>query len=115
MLNNGAPDNDNDACDEKEFNFLHNINKTEAKGILFDKPEGTWILYYTKDTQERIAFKTKDKVKQMEIISKPSGFTFNEDEDPVKLEELIYRLQGQGFLKQQLSHFENEESDEEEN
>ena len=115
MLNNGAPDNDNDAADEKEFNFLHNINKTEAKGILFDKPVGTWILYYTKDTKERIAFKDKDKVKQMEIISKPSGFAFNEDDEPVKLEELIYRLQGQGVLKKQLSHFENEESDEEEN
>ena len=114
-LNKSAPDNDNNTGDEKEFNFLHNINKTEAKGILFDKPEGTWILYYTKDTRERIAFKTKDKVKQMEIISKPSGFAFNDDDDPVKLEELICGLQGQGVLKQQLSHFENEESEEEEN
>ena len=115
-INEVAPEND-DAGDEKEFKFLHNKNKNEARGILYDKPEGTWILYYTKDTQEMIAFKTKDEVKQKEIISKPSGFAFNQDDDPVKLEELIYKLEGEGLLKleQQLSLSEYEESEEEDN
>ena len=115
MENNLVPDNEDAAADEVEFKFLHNINKTEAKGILFDKPEGTWILYYTKDTKERIAFKANDKVEQMDIISKPDGFAFNQDDDPVKMEELIYKLQGEGILKQQLTSYEYDESEDENN
>ena len=81
--------------------------------MLFDKPEGTWILYYTKDTQEMIAFKAADnEVKYMKLISTPTGFILNQDDDPVGLEELIFKLQGEGFLKKQLTDYE-ESGDEE--
>ena len=56
-----------------------------------------------------------DKVEQMDIISKPDGFAFNQDDDPVKMEELIYKLQGEGILKQQLTSYEYDESEDENN
>ena len=113
LENEEKPDKDDDDGDQKEFKFLHNIKKTEAKGMLFDKPEGTWILYYTKDTQEMIAFKAADnEVKYMKLISTPSGFVLKQDDDPVELEELIFKLQGEGFLKKQLTDYE-ESGDEE--
>ena len=113
LQNEEKPDKDDDDGDQKEFKFFHNIKKTEARGMLFDKPEGTWILYYTKDTQEMIAFKAADnEVKYMKLISTPSGFVLNQDDDPVELEELIFKLQGEGFLKKQLTDYE-ESGDEE--
>ena len=102
-----------DIDDHTDFKFLHNISKNAAKGILFDKPQGTWMLYYNEDNQERIAWKAEDKVRQVKIISAPSGFSLRKDEEPVKLGILIYKLQEQGTLKKQVSQ--QEESEDEEN
>ena len=60
-----------------------------------------------------IAFKAADnEVKYMKLISTPSGFVLNQGDDPVELEELIFKLQGEGFLKKQLTDYE-ESGDEE--
>ena len=102
-----------DIDDHTDFKFLHNISKNAAKRVLFDKPQGTWMLYYNEDNQERIAWRAEDKVRHMKIISSPSGFTLRKDEEPVKLGMLIYKLQEQGTLKKQVSQ--QEESEDEEN
>ena len=98
----------------EELTFLHNLNKMEAKGMLANKPVGAWILYYTSDCSERIAYKAVDKVVNIKIFRVSSGFSLTQDDkEAVPLEVVITRLECEGKLKQQITQI--EDSDEEDN
>ena len=98
----------------EELTFLHNLNKMEAKGMLANKPVGAWILYYTRDCSERIAYKAIDKVVHIKVFRVSSGFSLKQDDkDAVALEVLIARLEGEGKLRQQITQL--EDSDDEDN
>ena len=98
----------------EELTFLHNLNKMEAKGMLANKPVGTWILYYTRDCSERIAYKAVDKVVDIKVFRVSSGFSLKQDDkEAVALEVVIARLEGEGKLRQQITQI--EDTDEEDN
>ena len=97
----------------EELTFLHKRNKMEAKGMLANEPVGAWILYYTRDCLERIAYKAVDKVVHIKIFRVSSGFSLKQDDkESVALEVLIAKLKGEGKLKQQITQ--PEDTDEEE-
>ena len=64
----------------KELTFLDNLNRMEAKGMLANKPVGSWILYYTSNCSERIAYKAVDKVVNIKIFRVSSGFSLTQDD-----------------------------------
>ena len=98
----------------EELTFLHNLNKMEAKGMLANKPVGTWILYYTRDCSERIAYKAADKVVHIKVFRVSSGFSLKQDDkEAVALEVVIAKLEDEGKLRQQITQI--EDTDEEDN
>ena len=98
----------------EELTFLHNLNNMTAKGLLANKPVGAWILYYTKDCLERIAYKAVDKVVHVKIFRVSSGFSLQQDDkEGVALEKLIARLEDEGKLNHQITQL--EDTDEEDN
>ena len=93
---------------------MHNLNNMEVKGMLANKPEGAWILYYTRDNLERIAYKSVDKVVHIKIFRVSSGFSLKQDDKKaVALEVLIGDLETEGKLKDQITQYEDTDDEEE--
>ena len=100
--------------EREELTFLHNLNNMEVKGMLANKPEGAWILYYTRDNLERIAYKSVDKVVHIKIFRVSSGFSLKQDDKKaVALEVLIGDLETEGKLKDQITQYEDTDDEEE--
>merc|ERR1712113_508766 len=77
---------------EKEDKYFYNISKNEAKGMLFDKEKGTWILYYNKNREERLSFKEEARVAHIKLYRRDGGIETG-GEVFQNLEQLISRLQ----------------------
>ena len=105
-----SDDNDeSDAEEDKErLSRLTKRGMNEAKGIVSNLPQGSWLLFNDKNDAIKIAYKGQNTTKLRRVFQKENGFSLDEGSGTwTSLTKVIAKLQDDGTLTEEVDDYES--------
>ena len=100
---------ESDAEEDKErLSRLTKRGMNEAKGIVSNLPQGSWLLFNDKNDAIKIAYKGQNTTKLRRVFQKENSFSLDEGSGTwTSLTKVIAKLQDDGTLTEEVDDYES--------